>query len=86
MKKKVKLTGKFGARYGRGIKKKINSTEQSSHAKYVCPKCNKKTIKRISAGIWKCRKCNAKIAGGAYSLTTSSTEMIEKIFAKKKEQ
>lgn len=83
--KKVNLAGKFGARYGRGIKKKIVSIEQSSHDTYVCPECNRKSIRRVAAGIWQCRKCNVKIAGGAYGLTTSSTEMMEKVFARKKE-
>ncbi|RLG15114.1 MAG: 50S ribosomal protein L37ae [Candidatus Nanohalarchaeota archaeon] len=86
MKKKVKLAGKFGARYGRGVKKKIIMIEQSAHAAYPCPKCNRNAVRRVAAGIWQCGKCNAKIAGGAYSLTTSSTEMMEKIFARKKEQ
>ena len=86
MKKKVNLAGKYGARYGWGLKKKIINIEQMSHSKYVCPKCNRMNVKRVSAGIWQCRKCNVKIAGGAYNVKTSSTEMIEKIFARKREE
>ncbi|OYT35227.1 MAG: 50S ribosomal protein L37ae [Candidatus Aenigmarchaeota archaeon ex4484_52] len=83
MNKKTKLAGKFGAKYGLSIRKKIIKIEESSHKKYICPYCKRKNIRRISAGIWQCKKCSTKIAGGAYALTTSSSEIIDKIFAKK---
>lgn len=70
MTKKVGSTGRFGARYGRGLKVTVKKIEEKQRMIYVCPSCKKKSLKRQSAGIWVCGKCNAKFAGGAYSPTT----------------
>lgn len=65
--KKVGSTGRFGARYGRGVKIVLKKIERKQRAMYECPSCKRKTLKRMSAGIWFCQKCNAKFAGGAYT-------------------
>jgi len=70
--KKVGITGRFGPRYGRGVKVELEKIERRQKALYFCPSCKRKSLKRVSAGIWECKKCNAKIAGGAYSPTTES--------------
>lgn len=70
--KKVGATGRFGARYGRRVKVMLKKIEKKQRASYVCPSCKRKSLKRISPGIWQCRKCNAKFAGGAYSPTSES--------------
>ncbi len=70
--KKVGSTGKFGARYGWGVKVAFGKIEKKQKAIYVCPSCKKMALKRLSVGIWQCRKCNVKFAGGAYSPTTES--------------
>ena len=66
-----KISKGFGARYGFGLKKKvdlISSTYKNIFQK--CPKCNKKKVKRIAFGIWKCKwkKCSHKFSGGAYMI------------------
>ncbi|MFH1682204.1 MAG: 50S ribosomal protein L37ae [Candidatus Woesearchaeota archaeon] len=58
---------RFGARYGRSLKKKFAQIEQMQRAKHKCPYCNKTAVKRLAVGIWECRKCDAKFAGKAYS-------------------
>ena len=72
--KKVGLTGKFGTRYGRGVKVVFEKIERTQKATYVCPSCKKTSVKRVSTGIWQCKKCNVKFTGGAYSPTTGLTE------------
>lgn len=65
--KKVGSTGRFGARYGRKVKVILKEIEKKQNTKYTCPYCGKKSISRIAAGIWKCKKCDTKFTGGAYS-------------------
>jgi len=64
--KKVKSTGRFGARYGAGIRKRVLAVELRKKRKYVCPKCNKKTLRWRAVGIWECTSCGLQLAGGAW--------------------
>lgn len=65
--KKVKSTGRFGVRYGRRIRVRSLEVEKTLKMRHECPSCAKKALKRVSKGIWGCRICGLKIAGGAYS-------------------
>ncbi|MEA2034437.1 MAG: 50S ribosomal protein L37ae [Euryarchaeota archaeon] len=58
--------GRFGPRYGRFIRKRVNDIEKISRAKHICPRCETEAVARRGTGIWECRKCNFKFAGGAY--------------------
>lgn len=74
--KKVGSTGRFGARYGRRIKVRMLDVERLQKQKHECPACTKKALKRLSKGVWKCKSCGMKMAGGAYTpehVTTLST-------------
>ena len=73
-KKKVGPTGRLGVRYGRRVRVMLKDVEKNQKALYVCPSCKRKSLKRLSVGIWLCQKCNTKVAGGAYS---PKTELIE---------
>ena len=73
--KKVGSTGRFGPRYGRRVKVVLEKIERKQRALYVCPVCKGKSLRRCSAGIWICKKCNAKFAGGAYIPTTELKEL-----------
>lgn len=66
MTKKVGITGKFGPRYGTKTKKIILEVEKRERQENICPYCERPALKRIAAGIWYCKKCKAKFAGGAY--------------------
>ena len=64
--KKVGAMGKYGVRYGRKIRQRLLDVEKAKREKKPCPNCCKPALKRISAGIWQCKKCGAKFAGKAY--------------------
>jgi len=66
--KKVKSTGRFGARYGTKVRQKVLAVETKQKKKQRCPFCHKNKVKRVAAGIWICEKCDKKFAGGAYYL------------------
>ncbi len=67
IKESVGLSKTYGARYGRKIREEVAALEMSARAKYVCPYCKYQQVKRLSAGIWQCKKCAAKFTGKAYS-------------------
>ncbi len=58
--------GRYGPRYGTRTKKIVAEIESRQKQKRTCPYCERKSLKRIAAGIWFCRKCKSKFAGGAY--------------------
>jgi len=62
--KKVGITGKFGARYGTSIRRKILKVEERKSKN--CPYCNKAQLKRVAAGIFVCTSCKNKFAGGTH--------------------
>jgi large subunit ribosomal protein L37Ae len=65
--KKVKAAGRYGARYGRAVRTKIAEIESLQRKKQECIFC-KGTAKRLSKGIWACKKCGKKFAGHTYYL------------------
>jgi large subunit ribosomal protein L37Ae len=78
--KKVLSAGRFGVRYGRKIRQRVGQIEKISRIKHTCPLCKTdKKLKRLASGIWECRKCNNKIAGGAFSPKTSASNAMKKI-------
>jgi large subunit ribosomal protein L37Ae len=64
---KVGSAGRFGVRYGRTIRATISKIEAEEKKRHVCPRCNMPYVKRVSSGVWKCKKCGNKFAGLAYS-------------------
>ena len=70
-KRKSGITGKYGARYGSTVRKRSRLILEKMKGKIKCPRCQTLgSIRRISTGIWYCRKCEAKFTGGAYYITT----------------
>jgi large subunit ribosomal protein L37Ae len=66
--KKAGSSGRFGPRYGTRIRRAVKNVEVEQHRKQLCPVCRTGVMKRLSKGIYACKKCNAKIAGKAYTL------------------
>ena len=63
--------GRFGVRYGQSAKKRTSAIEAKQKQKQQCIFCNGRA-KRISKGIWLCKKCGKKFAGHAYFLETKT--------------
>ena len=66
MSKIVGSAGRFGPRYGKKVRKLVSEIEKSQKKRHVCPKCKMPYVKRISTGIYYCKKCKTKFAGKAY--------------------
>ena len=59
---------RFGPRYGRTVKFKLAKIEKEQRKPQMCPYCDMPKAKRISAGIYECKKCQSKFTGRAYFL------------------
>ena len=67
---------RFGVRYGRTVKHKRAKVEIEQKKPQLCPYCRRPKAKRLSAGIYKCKKCNAKFTGRAYFLAPLVKEQV----------
>jgi large subunit ribosomal protein L37Ae len=65
-------TGRFGARYGTRIRRRVANVERVQFDSHRCPQCLTGELDRVSTSIWQCRKCEHKFAGGAYRPRTES--------------
>ena len=67
--KHFRAVRRYGARYGRRNRDKVAMLEIEQKKKHQCPKCAYDKVRRISAGIWQCGKCNAKFTSRAYTVS-----------------
>ena len=81
--KKVKSTGRFGSRYGVGVRKRVVKVEEKQKNLSACPFCGFKKVKRKAAGLFVCNKCNAQFTGGAYYVETLAGKSIRKMVSQK---
>ncbi|MHA1679855.1 MAG: 50S ribosomal protein L37Ae [Promethearchaeota archaeon] len=68
--KKVGITGRFGPRYGTLVRYRVKKIESYKTEPIKCPRCQTKAIKRVSVGLWTCKKCGVRFTGGAYNINT----------------
>jgi large subunit ribosomal protein L37Ae len=76
---KLKILGssaRFGVRYGVSVRRRIDEIESKQKQKQHCIFCMG-IAKRISKGIWVCKKCGKKFAGHAYYLELSTAANAE---------
>ena len=79
-------SGRFGCRYGRFVRKRVAEIEAVSGALLRCPKCDMQSIQRRGTGIWECRKCQYKFAGGAYQPQTPTMKIAQRAIDRTLEQ
>jgi len=75
MARRLGLGGGFGARYGRFPRRQYVAIVSGLRTRHECPRCKFRTVKRWSVGVWLCRKCGYKFAGGAYVPVTKLGEI-----------
>ncbi|MBS7616661.1 50S ribosomal protein L37ae [Candidatus Bathyarchaeota archaeon] len=68
--KKVGPTRGLGPRYGATVRKRYVKIVTEMKKDHKCPQCGLPRVKRISVGLWKCKKCGYTFTGGAYTPTT----------------
>lgn len=68
--KKVGSTRGLGARYGSTVRKRYIRAIAGLKKAHRCPQCGFVRVKRVSVGVWKCRKCEYTFTGGAYVPST----------------
>ena len=76
--RKTKSTARYGTRYGARLRKDVRKIEATSKSFHRCPRCRLPKVKRISVGIWKCRKCSHKFAGGAWMPVTNAGKRVNR--------
>jgi large subunit ribosomal protein L37Ae len=79
--KKVGPTRGLKARYGSTVRKRYIKVITELKKPHACPQCGFQRVKRVSVGVWECRKCGLVFAGGAYTPTTK-LGMVAKRIAK----
>ena len=68
--KKVGPTRGLGVRYGSTVRKRYSKVVMEMKKPHRCPQCGFPRVKRVSVGVWGCRKCGFTFTGGAYTRTT----------------
>lgn len=78
--KKTGAAGPLGPRYGVKIRRRVREIVEEKSRWHVCPRCNYSSVKRVSSGVWRCRRCDYTFAGGAYRpvVTTAVARQISR--------
>ena len=71
--KKVRSVGRFAARYGVRIRRRILEVEVEQRKRHQCPRCAAYAVRRRGTGVWACRRCGHVFAGGAYRPVVTTT-------------
>ncbi len=64
--KKIGSTRGLEARYGATVRKRYIEAIAGLKTAHKCPQCGAKAVRRLSVGLWNCRKCGVVFTGGAY--------------------
>jgi large subunit ribosomal protein L37Ae len=58
----------LNVKFGATVRKRYGKVYRTLKQKRRCPNCTSLKFKREAIGIWKCSKCEYKVAGGAYDI------------------
>jgi large subunit ribosomal protein L37Ae len=67
--RKTGSTRGFEARYGATVRKRYVEAI-AGLKRQKCPQCGAVSVKRLSVGVWDCKKCGFTFTGGAYTPIT----------------
>ena len=67
--KKIGSTVWMGARYGLRIRRRVGELDRARSVDAACPRCSTVTVRRVSSGVFECRRCQTQFASGAYLFT-----------------
>lgn len=81
--KKVGSTGRFGARYGAKLRRRVLDIERRRSEPQRCPSCATRALAREAVGLWKCKKCGLSFAGGAYVPFTDAGKAAKRAIAQR---
>lgn len=70
---KLKSTKRFGARYGPRGKIKLDKIERVQRSNQKCPYCNYVKVRKVTLGVWNCKKCGATFTSRAYEAVPHKT-------------
>ena len=76
---KAGATARFGSRYGVSVRRRAGKAIAKSKRAYTCPVCQYRRVKRHASGIWVCRKCSHKFAGGVWEPFTRASDANNRI-------
>lgn len=80
----VGIAGRYGARYGSTLRRKVKEILEKRYSPHKCPMCGfSGRVYRVSVGLWRCRKCGAKFAGGAYVPRTELNKYFASLIIRK---
>ena len=71
---KLGATAKYGSRYGVSVRRRAGAALKKKSKLYTCPKCHYNKVRRKSAGIWHCNKCDYTFSGGVWEPFTRATD------------
>ncbi|MFH0949048.1 MAG: 50S ribosomal protein L37ae [Candidatus Aenigmatarchaeota archaeon] len=55
--------------YGKRLRQSVATVKRKKTKHYACPSCSRTSVKRLSTGVWQCKKCKTKFASKAYEFS-----------------
>jgi large subunit ribosomal protein L37Ae len=76
---KAGATARYGPRYGVSVRRRAGSAIAKKSRNYTCPNCQYPKVRRRSAGIWECKKCQHTFSGGVWEPYTRASDANKRI-------